>query len=305
MNTHSSPSAFAREEAVALGGALAILAVTAAWWALAFWPVHDAPVWLERTRYVCFGVAASGMPDSGGWVGLIGGPAGMAAILVAGWLRGFRRLVRRARASAAFGGALVSVLVGTLLVAGAGVLEVRQAGAAGFDLREEPGPAPTAAEHPRLDTPAPALALLAHDGTTVDVRRLRGRPVLVTFAYAHCATICPLVVRHALEAQAKLANDERRPAVLIVTLDPWRDTPSRLGPMAAAWMLADQDAWVLGGTVENVEAALDAWRVPRTRDARTGEVTHPSLVYVVDRHGRIAFAATGGAETLAGLLRRL
>jgi hypothetical protein len=50
---------------------------------------------------------------------------------------------------------------------------------------------------------------------------------------------------------------------------------------------------------------LDAWEVPRSRDLNTGEVTHPSLVYVIDREGRIAFAATGDAATLAGLLRRL
>jgi hypothetical protein len=37
-----------------------------------------------------------------------------------------------------------------------------------------------------------------------------------------------------------------------------------------------------------VEAALDAWDVPRTRDLATGEVTHPSLVYVIDAAGRIA-----------------
>ena len=49
-------------------------------------------------------------------------------------------------------------------------------------------------------------------------KRFRGRPVLVTFAYAHCDTICPLVVGDVLAAQRQLTD--RSPAVVVVTLDP-------------------------------------------------------------------------------------
>ena len=54
---------------------------------------------------------------------------------------------------------------------------------------------------------------------------LAGRPVVVTFAYAHCTTICPVIVSEVLGARDKLAL--HKPVVLIVTLDPWRDTPAR------------------------------------------------------------------------------
>jgi hypothetical protein len=37
----------------------------------------------------------------------------------------------------------------------------------------------------------------------------------------------------------------------------------------------------------------------------TGEVTHPSLVYVVDENGRIAYATTGGAAAIVSLVERL
>ena len=62
---------------------------------------------------------------------------------------------------------------------------------------------------------------------------------------------------------------------------------------------------MLGGEVAEVEAVLTAWNVARRRDEKTGEVIHPSLVYIVDAAGRIAFAATGGSETLVALLGRL
>ena len=80
---------------------------------------------------------------------------------------------------------------------------------------------------------------------------------------------------------------------------------SRLPAIAAGWKLPETDVWLVGGAVSEVEGVLDAWRVPRSRDLGTGEITHPSLVYVIDAAGRIAFIATGGASVLAGLLSRL
>jgi cytochrome oxidase Cu insertion factor (SCO1/SenC/PrrC family) len=129
--------------------------------------------------------------------------------------------------------------------------------------------------------------------------------VLVTFAFAHCTTICPVIVKQTLDAQAMLRGSPAYPAVLIVTLDPWRDTPSRLPALAESWQLPAGDAFVLSGAVEQVESVLNAWNIPRSRNESTGDVTHPSLVYVVDNNGRIAFASTGGSENLAALLRRL
>jgi protein SCO1 len=304
--THSRsvpPPGLSREEATALVGLVWLFVITAAWWALALWPVSDGPAWLERTRYVCFGVAQSGLPDAGGWIGLTAGPLGMLLILLAGWWRGVRGLVLRARSSRALAGALGALAFGCVLLAAGASLRVQQVRAATL-FADAAGAVPDR-NYPRLDRDAPPLRLSAHDGTEVDLAELRGTPVLVTFAYAHCSTICPLVVKHALDAQAALRGGPYAPAVIILTLDPWRDTPSRLPAMARGWGLPERDAWILGGSVEAVEAALDAWDVPRTRSMTTGEVTHPSLTYIVDREGRLAYASTGGTDALISLLRRL
>ena len=274
------------------------------WWALALWPVEGGgPAWLERTRYVCFGVSDSGLPDVGGWIGLVGGPLGMLLILIAGWGGGFRGLAARARTSPPVAAVLASIALGALiLVTGAGV-RIQEARELASAVRPD---APLRPEsHPWLDRPAPPLALLGQHGEPVDLRDLRGTPVLVTFAYAHCQTVCPLIVRDVLSARERLLETGDEPAVLVVTLDPWRDTPSRLPAMAARWGLPEHGAWVLGGSIEEVTAVLDAWKVARSRDLTSGEVVHPSLVYVVDREGRLAFASTGGSETLVSLVRRL
>jgi cytochrome oxidase Cu insertion factor (SCO1/SenC/PrrC family) len=74
--------------------------------------------------------------------------------------------------------------------------------------------------------------------------------------------------------------------------------------MAQQWRLGG-DAHVLSGPPQVVERLLNAWRVPRVRNEKTGDITHPSIVYVVGRDGRIAFAATGSAEAIAAAVRAL
>jgi protein SCO1/2 len=159
-----------------------------------------------------------------------------------------------------------------------------------------------AAQLTRVDDAAPALGLVDQHGETVTLDAFLGRPVLVTFAYAHCETICPLVVADVLSAERSLTDHP--PAVLIVTLDPWRDTPSRLGAIAGAWHLGD-DARALSGPPEAVERALNAWRVPRVRNVQTGDLSHPSVVYVIGPDGRIAYVVAGNAEAIAAAVRAL
>ncbi|MBM4382973.1 MAG: SCO family protein [Deltaproteobacteria bacterium] len=114
--------------------------------------------------------------------------------------------------------------------------------------------------YPRLDRPAPPLGLVDQHGARVDVAALRGHPTLITFAFAHCETVCPALVSQALAAQRNAAPDSH-PRVAIITLDPWRDTPSRLPALARSWQLPD-DAIVLSGAPAEVNAALDRWNAP-------------------------------------------
>ncbi|MEX0891230.1 MAG: SCO family protein [Gemmatimonadota bacterium] len=293
----------AREEMQALGGLVAILAVTASWWALALWPVGDAPAWLARTRYVCFGVAETGLPDAAGWGGLVAGPGGMLAILLVGFWGGFRGLLARARWSVPTRGVLAALLLGFLLLPGGAALRVWSVAAATAADSAAGGLPPES--YPRLDRAAPPLALTAHDGSTFGWEQTAGTPTLVTFAYGHCVTVCPVVVHDALVARERLAAEGVRVAVVVITLDPWRDTPTRLPDLARSWGLPAEGAWLLGGSVAEVEAALDAWEVPRSREPTTGMITHPALTYVVDGSGRVMFAAAGGADALTVLVGRL
>jgi protein SCO1/2 len=283
----------------ALGALAAIVVITASWWALALWPAADAPTWVLRTRETCFGTAATGLPDAGGWLALVGQPLGMLLVLFAVWGKevrdGLRATMRFVAGQLAIGVVGAALLAGVLGV----VVRVRDADASTF------ASSPTEALAGQLnrlnDAPKP-FALVDQTGRTVTLEQFRGKPVLVTFAYAHCETVCPLLVSEVLGARDRLGG--RAPAVLIVTLDPWRDTPSRLPSIAERWG-ATGDAHVLGGSPEEVERVLNAWRIPRARNERTGDVSHPSVVYVVGADGRIAYVVTGSEPLIRAAVEAL
>jgi cytochrome oxidase Cu insertion factor (SCO1/SenC/PrrC family) len=206
----------------------------------------------------------------------------------------------RALAASGAGRVLLGVsavfLLGAAHLAGVRVREAHAGGfaAEAFDAREG---APV-----RLDREAPALGLVDQRGDTVHVARFAGRPLLVVFAYAHCQTVCPLIVHDAMQAVRAAASVE--PGLVVVTLDPWRDTPSRLPHIARTWALPES-ARVLSGSVADVERVLDAWGIARQRDTSNGEITHPTTAYLVDRAGRLAYVTASDPAQMAELLRGL
>lgn len=283
------------------GGALSalviILLITGAWWALALWPVGAVePEWLARTRAACFGSPRGGLPDAGGWILLIGEPAGMIAALLVGWRRSLRNdlrwIVGFPIGRAALAGAAALGVLGTASI-GVRVSRLRAVGGASFD--------PIGAPH-RIDSAFPDVALVDQHGGRETVAGFRGRKALLTFAYGHCSTVCPATVS-ALAAARRDAKRENVP-IVVLTVDPWRDTPERLPTLARHWHLGPEDR-VLSGTVEDVERALDALGVGRLRNVTNGEIDHAGVAMIIDEGGRITWRVDGGPSSVAMLAGKL
>jgi cytochrome oxidase Cu insertion factor (SCO1/SenC/PrrC family) len=269
----------------------AVAVITVAWWTAALWPLPaNTPAWVARARSVCFGTGADGLPDTAGWLALILEPAVMLAIVLGVWGRSVRYgiggLARSPAGRALLAGVSLMVVTGASLA----VWRVHAARAAAV--------APLPGGVARVDRPAPELRLVSQHGP-FDLSLLRGRPVLVTFAFAHCRTVCPLLVRDALAVRR--AAGPQATAIVVVTLDPWRDTPSRLTSIAERWELGE-NAWVLSGPVADVNRALDRWEVARSRSARDGDIVHAPVTYLVDSRGVITHRSGGNADALIALL---
>ncbi len=264
------------------------LVVTVSWWVLAFAPLPLPPEWLGEARAVCFGSTPSGLPDNYGWVLLILGPLSMLGFLLAVWgseLRFGLRLAARRSSGIALIVWISAGLVGGGLWVARRVDGARRAAAAYAPLAEQER-LPDA--YPRTFDPAPALGLVDQTGAEVDLATLRGKTVLVSFAFAHCVTVCPMLIGTLHAAIEGLPPADM--AVVVITLDPWRDTPGNLAAIAASWKLERMpNARVLSGAVDEVNGVLAAWGAGGNRDESTGEIGHPGLIYVVDSQSRIAF----------------
>jgi cytochrome oxidase Cu insertion factor (SCO1/SenC/PrrC family) len=222
-------------------------------------------------------------------------PTLMLGQVVAIWGRDLAADASRLARSRAGRLALAGLSIAFLVAAGAAAGRVR--GATQATARaEEPGEVGWV----HVGRPAPALELVGADGSPLRLAELRGRPVFVAFAFAHCQTACPRLVHEVLVAQRSLGDA----AVIVVTLDPWRDTPSRLSSIEERWGMGD-DARVASGSVAQVEGVLDAWGIERARDARNGDLLHVPRVFLVDREGSLAFEADPDADLLVSLAGRL
>lgn len=290
-------------EAAALAAATFLIGITVAWWALALWPAAAGATWLARTREVCFGAAPGGLPDTAGWVALVLQPTIMFGLLFAVWGEGLEEGIRAL--SVRLVGRIALGAIGLLFGAGltAATLRVLNASAAEGAFGDPPVPSASLASlPPRLDRAAPSLHLLDQHGDDISLEQFLGRPVFVTFAFGHCETVCPVVVHDVLQACDQLSGLD--PVALVVTLDPWRDVPTRLPTLAEQWGLGSR-GHVLSGSIAQVEAVLDRWNVSRARDETTGDVVHTRVIYLIDRTGRIAFLTSGPAADLVALARQL
>jgi protein SCO1/2 len=268
---------------------IAWLAITVMWWALAFAPLPAAPPeWLIIARQVCFGATPSGLPEGYGWLTLYGGPGSMLGFLLVVWggqLRENLQTLRRTASGKVLLAILLAVPLGGAIWVGQRIVVATQVTAA---LAPPSHSMPLPEHYPRLDRPAPEFRLIDQYGRTTSLADHGGDITLLTFAFAHCPTICSTIVqttRGALDAMPDSA-----PALWIITLDPWRDTPGALPQVASKWRLGGDNMRVLSGDVDSVLATLDAYKVPHQRNLKTGDITHPSLVYVIDADGRIAYA---------------
>jgi len=149
---------------------------------------------------------------------------------------------------------------------------------------------------------APPFALRDEHGRNVSLRSLQGHPVLVTFLDSQCKRECPVegrVLRDVLSGMK-----ETGATLLVVSVDPWADTPVSTRAFAAHAGWNGNWHWLLGD-----QAALrPVWRAFNIGVKRVpGDVLHSAALYLIDPRGdlRAAYLFPFSARTVASDVRRL
>ena len=196
------------------------------------------------------------------------------------------------------GGPLKGRLLVIAVAAAAGV----GLGAGAYALKlSQPNPESAAA----ADVGGP-FRLVNTQGTPVDESLLKGKWSAVFFGYTYCPDVCPATLQTLQAASEQLGPDGRNLQVVLISVDPERDTPEAMRSYLSSFRFPG-GVQGLTGTPEQVQAAVKAYR---GYSARRGEgadylMDHTSTIYLMDPRGRFARPLSGGmdAAAMAGQIR--
>jgi protein SCO1 len=137
--------------------------------------------------------------------------------------------------------------------------------------------------------PAPDFTLLDQQGRELALSDLRGKAVALTFLYSSCPDVCPVITNKFGTVHDELGEQAQAVAFVAVTVDPERDTATRLRQYLEAQGLAGKMLFLTGDRAK-LEAAWSAYHILVSRSSpeqATYTVTHSDVVYILDKAGRM------------------
>lgn len=126
------------------------------------------------------------------------------------------------------------------------------------------------------------VALRATNGETVQLEKWQGKLVVVFFGYVNCPDVCPLTMAQLAGTYEELGEPQDL-QVIMVTVDPERDTPGQLENYVEQF---HADFVGLTGTPAMI-ADASARFYAGARKVPDGTVSHSSHVTLVDRTGNM------------------
>ena len=109
-----------------------------------------------------------------------------------------------------------------------------------------------------VEVAIPELKMVRQDGTQVslDKELNDGRPVVLSFVYTSCTTICPLTSQEFSLLQQRLGKDRERVHLVSISIDPEQDTPERLREYAGHFRAGKEWDYYTGDATASVKAQL-------------------------------------------------
>ena len=134
-------------------------------------------------------------------------------------------------------------------------------------------------------TVVPDFSLVNQDGQAFQFTNSKGKLVLVTFIFATCPDVCPLLSAKFAAIQRALQENKRDDYLLLsISTDPERDTPAALKAYAENFK-ADFRRWVfLTGPPDQLAKVWKAFGV-NVRKTAGAQVQHTALTTLIDRQG--------------------
>jgi protein SCO1/2 len=144
------------------------------------------------------------------------------------------------------------------------------------------------------------FSLLDQDGAAFTRSSFEGRWNLVFFGFTHCPDVCPLTLQVLAKARAQMlaAGQDELPRIVLVSVDPERDTPAVIGQYVSHF---GPDTIGVSGNLSELRKLTDGLGIYFEKsgvDDDNYSVDHSAVVIVVDPDGR--FHSLFGAPHQAG-----
>ncbi len=176
-----------------------------------------------------------------------------------------------------------------------------------------PGSAPASAPDEMAASPAAqGLSLYqldspwtTQDGAAFRLDALRGHPAVLLMFYGTCQHACPILINDLKRVDAALDPEVRaRTRMVLITIDPERDTPAALLELARSHEI-DTSRWTFlhgeDGQIRELAAALGV----RYRQTSDGEFKHSNVLTVLDPAGAVSHQTEGLGQPVDGVVKAL
>jgi protein SCO1 len=155
---------------------------------------------------------------------------------------------------------------------------------------------------------APDFTLTDQDGHPYTLSAHRGHPLALFFGYTHCPDVCPTTLAALARAKRKLGPGGEAFDVVLVTVDPARDTPATLKRYVR---LFDPTFAGLTGSEAQLDPVYAAYHVYHRAGSGKGSangyiVAHSSAVQFISPGGRLRGTGdwSDSPDELAVLMRQ-
>jgi protein SCO1/2 len=130
------------------------------------------------------------------------------------------------------------------------------------------------------------LELTDHTGKPRRLEDFRGKAVVLFFGFTHCPDICPTTLADIAGAVKSLGPDAERVQVVMVSVDPERDTPEALAKYVTAF---DPRFLGLRGDLAATKKAASEFKIyfEKRKAGESYTVDHSGQSYVIDPQGRL------------------
>lgn len=128
-------------------------------------------------------------------------------------------------------------------------------------------------------------------GESRPLRSLQGKPQVVAMTYTSCQVACPVIVADLRRIESSLDSLNSDAGILILSLDPDRDTPEQMAAYVKKQGLSDR--WTLMTAPDDQVRELAALLGVRYRRLQDGEYTHSNIISVLDERGVLVHRQEG------------